>query len=100
MARRPCHDAAALAGGQACLARWTRETSSHVPQVSHGRGQRGLRGWTASPLSQPCSWGLRSWEEFRARGQRGRVEEVALGYDGPCLGRGVVHLRMPPSPSV
>lgn len=85
-------------GGQPGLEGWTRETSSHVLQVTHRRGQHRLSGQAAHPLSQPCPWGLRSWEEFRARGPLGLAEELALGYDGPCLKRGMVHLGMPPRP--
>lgn len=85
-------------GGQPGLEGWTRETSSHVLQVTHRRGQHRLSGQAAHLLSQPCPWGLRSWEEFRARGLLGLAEELALGYDGPCLKRGMVHLGMPPRP--
>lgn len=100
MARHPYHSTAALAGSQACLERWTWETSSHVLQVSYRKGQHRLSGQVAHPLSQPCPWGLRSWEELRASGQLGLMEELVLGYDGPCLERGMVHLRMLPLPSV
>lgn len=44
-------------GGQPGLEEWTRETSSHVLQVSHKRGQHRLSGQAAHPLSPPCPWG-------------------------------------------
>lgn len=44
-------------GGQPGLEGWTRETSSHVLQVSHKRGQHRLSRQAAHPLSPPCPWG-------------------------------------------
>lgn len=41
-------------GWQPGLEGWTRETSSHVLQVSHRRGQHRLSGQAAHLLSQPC----------------------------------------------
>ena len=56
-------------------------------------------GWRP-PIVPALHRGLRSWEEFVAGGQLGLVEELALGYDGPCLDRGTVRLRVPHLPSV
>lgn len=44
-------------GGQPGLEGWTRETSSHVLQVGHRRGQHRLNRQAAHPLSQPCPKG-------------------------------------------
>lgn len=52
----------------------------------------GLRPTIVPALPQ----GLRSWEEFGAGGQLGLVEELALGYDGPCLDRGPCPVQSAP----
>ena len=54
MARRPCHSTAALAGSQACLEGWTRETGSHVLQVGHGRSRHRLNGLAATHCPRPA----------------------------------------------
>lgn len=86
MARRPCHSTAALAGGQAWRDRRGRQARSLVLRVSHRRGQHRLTDRQPTRCPSPAPEGLRSWEELRASGPLGLVEELALG-SGLCLER-------------
>lgn len=82
-------------GGRPGLEGWTRQTSKLSCPAGQSQERPRRAKQAGSPPSVPAlsQGGLRSWEELRASGRLGLVEELAMGY-GPCLERGTTHLRM------